>query len=483
MSKFLFTLLAFVISTANAAGYDFTVGQFGYNVISLDDMTVSMHCIDENISEDVVIPATVTYQGREMRITSLMRGAFYNCKNLESVVVPETINAIPEDTFGECRSLKSVTLPAELTEIGRFAFYSCEALKTVVLPKCLRSIGQGAFSDCESLNNVCFPDSLQTIGAGAFSGCYNITSIILPENIQSVGGDAFNHTSIRNLVLPKNILNYDVCNECDSLHTVSIYGSVTSGQFMNCHSLRRIELYGKEQMDRFYCYTRSWSGSASSHCVDSLIVYDSVERILAPKAGYLEIRDAPNELLINMSGNSTSYVCNAKSIYTGRRISFIGMQYGYEQFDDLTNLILGKYARLSDFSLVRFPKLQTITLNDGVEIFDHNPGFGTIDPSEIKSLSIVPPECKATFSNKTYLNCKIYVPKGSAAAYKTAEGWKKFWNIIEDDNMPTSITSTSIGNSEETTSYYDLSGRRVSQPSHGMFIERSGGKARKVLLP
>jgi hypothetical protein len=28
--------------------------------------------------------------------------------------------------------------------------------------------------------------------------------------------------------------------------------------------------------------------------------------------------------------------------------------------------------------------------------------------------------------------CKIYVPKGSVAAYKIADGWEEFTNIIEE---------------------------------------------------
>ena len=58
----------------------------------------------------------------------------------------------------------------------------------------------------------------------------------------------------------------------------------------------------------------------------------------------------------------------------------------------------------------------------------------------VRSLIIDPSQLKPTFETNTYLNATLYVPKGTKAAYKQAEGWSKFFTIEEDKNDP--ITET-----------------------------------------
>ena len=50
----------------------------------------------------VVIPSTVTYNGRTLTVASLSRDAFYNCKQLTEVVMPNTIQEIGNDCFYDC---------------------------------------------------------------------------------------------------------------------------------------------------------------------------------------------------------------------------------------------------------------------------------------------------------------------------------------------------------------------------------------------
>lgn len=44
------------------------------------------------------------------------------------------------------------------------------------------------------------------------------------------------------------------------------------------------------------------------------------------------------------------------------------------------------------------------------------------------------PPTGVTFSNDTYLDGTLYVKKGCKEAYEAADGWKQFWNIV--DNLP-----------------------------------------------
>lgn len=50
-------------------------------------------------------------------------GAFYNCNNLEKVVLPECITSIDSDVFFECENLKYVYIPDSMTNIAQGIFF------------------------------------------------------------------------------------------------------------------------------------------------------------------------------------------------------------------------------------------------------------------------------------------------------------------------------------------------------------------------
>jgi BspA type Leucine rich repeat region (6 copies) len=78
-------------------------------------------------------------------ITEIGEKAFYNCRNLETVIIPETVTKICPEAFAWSR-LKSITLlDGRLTEIGENAFHHCGNLETVVIPDSVTKIGPGAF--------------------------------------------------------------------------------------------------------------------------------------------------------------------------------------------------------------------------------------------------------------------------------------------------------------------------------------------------
>lgn len=150
----------------------------------------------------LTIPETVEYIGG---------GAFYGCSNiwsltynainaecesfmesnapLEKIVIGDKVRRLPRGIFSG-REFTEVTLPACLERIDEFAFYGCKNLTTINLSDSIRYIGDNAFYGCSSLKNIHWPLRLTTIGSRAFRQTA-LETISLPEGVTSVGDGAF----------------------------------------------------------------------------------------------------------------------------------------------------------------------------------------------------------------------------------------------------------------------------------------------------
>lgn len=66
---------------------------------------------------------------------------------------------IADNAFYFCRSITSVTIPNGITTIGEFTFYNCTSLTSVTIPDSVTSIEKLAFKYCTSLTDVYYTGS------------------------------------------------------------------------------------------------------------------------------------------------------------------------------------------------------------------------------------------------------------------------------------------------------------------------------------
>ena len=78
---------------------------------------------------EVVVPSMIN----GIRVKRIGSSAFYGCKNIKSITLPEGVTSIGNDTFYNCSSLTSITLPEGVTSIGYRAFYNCSSLKHIMM--------------------------------------------------------------------------------------------------------------------------------------------------------------------------------------------------------------------------------------------------------------------------------------------------------------------------------------------------------------
>ena len=110
------------------------------------------------------------------------------CK--ESVIPPQT-KKIGRHAFFECRTLTAVTVPESVTEIEDGAFYECAGLTSVTLSGSVKRIGTHAFFDCTELASLELCEGLESIDLYAFWGCTNLTEVAIPKSVMKFGSEIF----------------------------------------------------------------------------------------------------------------------------------------------------------------------------------------------------------------------------------------------------------------------------------------------------
>ncbi len=147
--------------------------------------------------ETIILPDTITH----------IYGAFRGCTNLKNIGWGEFIKIICDNSFSECVNLSgNIILPTSVVKIGYHAFYGCTGITGVTFSDNLEYIGEGAFYECEFSGNLTIPDNVKTIGRSAFQNCTGITSVSIGENVEVIGDDAFNGCSLRGeLIIPDKV--------------------------------------------------------------------------------------------------------------------------------------------------------------------------------------------------------------------------------------------------------------------------------------
>ena len=84
------------------------------------------------------------------------------------------------------------TWPGPITSIGDGAFFGCRYMTGINIPNTVTTIGDYAFYGCSSLTSVTIPDSVTSIGDSAFWNCGSLSSVTLPDHVMThVGDDVF----------------------------------------------------------------------------------------------------------------------------------------------------------------------------------------------------------------------------------------------------------------------------------------------------
>ena len=395
-------------------------------------------------SGDITIPETVDYAGKTYSVTSIGEYAFYNCKDLTSVNIPNSVTAIESSAFESCSSLASITIPNSVTTIGDEVFISCTGLTSVTIGKGVTTIGDGAFFNCPSLEsiiieydnfvydsrdnsnaiietetstlitgckNTVIPVSVTAIGDGAFCGCSGLTSITIPNSVTTIGeGAFFGCTGLTSITIPKSVTKIG-----DGIFTAT--------------------------------------GLETIIVENSNPVYDS--------------RDNGNAII---ETKTNTLIAGCKN-----------------------TVIPSSVTTINDFAFFLCPGLTSIVIPNSVTSIGECAFAGCTDLTSIISLIEEPFEIEDDVFEMTddvpwdyeitsvFTTATLYVPTGTKAKYQNTYAWNEFTNIVE--GIENAVKSVETDAKAEETERYNIGGQRINSPQKGLnIVKMSDGTTRKVVV-
>ena len=250
--KFLFLLLVFGYAM-EAKSDEFTVDgiRYYYDYSTKEgEVSVTRSISGKYSADNIVIPSTVTYNGKQYTVTSIGDNAFSSCYNLTKVTIPNSVKTIENSAFEKCWNLKTVTIPNSVKTIENSAFKGCTGLKTVTIGNSVTTIGISAFAGCTGLTEVTIPNSVTTIWSGAFGHCDNLKKVIWnARNVENPPRSSpfSNCDQLTNFIFGENIQSIPshLCYELKSLNTIIIPNSATSigdFAFSSCTGLTEVTI-------------------------------------------------------------------------------------------------------------------------------------------------------------------------------------------------------------------------------------------------
>ncbi len=502
-------------------GCNFTSVHIPGSVTTIGDGAFSGYSGLENIVVDASNPVYDSRDNCNAIMETSSNKLVQGCKN---TIIPNEVTAIGADAFSGCSALTAITIPDGVTEIGKGAFYGCSSLIAVTIPDGVTEIGYSTFGNCKKLSFVSIPSSVTTIGDYAFYQCNALLDFYcFAVNVPSAEYDTFRGLRFTTLYVPSV-----------SLQEYKNSTSISRGPWNNFRNVIAIGSTGDTFIVDGICYEitsdeeLTVAVTSKSYIVYSgdVVIPESVtylgQTYSVTSVGNAAFYNCPDLTSVSIPNSVTEIGYNA--FYSCRGLTSVAIPNSVTYIKEsafygctgLTSVSIGQasssipgsaieidrmaFAGCTALKSVTFDKSMT---NIKVSAFYNCTGLATVtfgsDVTEIVGESgafskcsslkdfyclaesvpttdrIVLPKMGVTLSSLT-----LHVPAISLEAYRNADIWKNFGQIVAIDEgdgieQPTSEAFTN-------QNAYDLNGRRTTKTQKGINLLRDAdGRVKKVV--
>ena len=375
--------------------------------------------------EHVTIPASITVEGVDYKVT-----------------------AIGSEAFGGCRNIKSITINAALETIGSYAFGSASVTE-LVLPSSLMSIGDYAFSSCDQLTSLVIPEGVEVIGDGAFSSC-GLQRLWLPSTLVSIGKEAFSRSTRLNAISSRMTTPIQVGEHAflfpfreadgETISWVSLYttlcvplGSKSKYEaipgWSKYKKIEEGELIVKDGLN--YCYS---TDSKTAKFIFS---------------GYPDLKNITIPASITVDGIDYNVTAIGENVFANSsELTSVVIPEGVET--------IGDRAFEGCSSLLRL-ELPSTLVSIGEETFSNCSSLNVVvsrmtNPIQVGEHTFM--ISKYDNSSQTYIwnpsPATLYVPADSKSKYEAIAGWTKFTEIEEGEVIVVNVLNYGYSTDSKT---------------------------------
>ena len=352
---------------------------------------------------DVLISVGVDYEGELVvkegtRVIS--KFALEGCKDVTSVVLPETIEIIEEYAFFDCSSLTSITIPNTTTILGDYAFYNCSKLITVGNLENVKSVGRYAFYNCSALTGVTLT-SVESIENCAFYNCVSLSSVNTTSVLEVVKPYAFYNCSALTEINLEGLkqVRYYAFYGCSSLAKASVSDNLTEIQtyaFANCTSLESIVIPKNVTVVENYAFN-GCSGATNFE------LYTNITNFNKYDANHKTIFDGCNSI--------TTAIFDCEIVSS----NWFGGTNTLFKNSALSSVVIGENVmEISDGAFSGCTALKNVVLNNGVKNIKNQAFYGCSLLTEV-----VIPDSVVSIGKEAFGYCKSLVNVKFGSGVKT----------------------------------------------------------------
>lgn len=155
-----------------------------YHITDEEEGEVEITSTSSKALKSLVVPATVTCEGKTYKVTSIGKNAFYKNTKLTSIVIGNNVTSIEDYAFYGCKNVTSIKMGRSVEIIGASSFRKCTKLKSIVLPKTIDELGKNAFYGCKKLSTITIQaNSVVDIADNAIKGISKKAVIKVPKKL------------------------------------------------------------------------------------------------------------------------------------------------------------------------------------------------------------------------------------------------------------------------------------------------------------